>query len=385
MYKKYYSKFLANHQDVQHFACHSHHYWPDVTREAVLEYWDDSAKYVDGKWEYIFTHKIPETQKLIADELQLSSHQNIVFAPNTHEFVFRLLSSLPKNKINKILSTDSEFHSFDRQINRSAEENYIHYDLVPTQPFDTFSARFIQKIKSEKYDMIFFSHVFFNSGMAVKDLEEIVAAVTDTDTIIVIDGYHSFMALPINLSKLEDKIFFLAGSYKYAQGGEGACFMVCPKNSTLRPEYTGWFAELENIEGHTTEVFYPNTALRFAGSTMDFTALYRLNSVLKLFKSIHLNAEKIHHYIQGLQASFLIELAEQKHHYLTEKNILSVDYQHHGHFFSFALPSPDHARKCHDELKKHGILTDYRGSRLRFGFGLYHDGNYNLSAIKNIN
>lgn len=385
MYKKYYSLFLANHQNVQHFACHSHHYWPDITREAILEYWDDSAKYVDGKWEHIFTHKIPETQKLIADELHLSDYNQIVFAPNTHEFVYRLISSLPKNKKNKILSTDSEFHSFDRQINRSQEENYIECELVPTQPFDTFTSRFMAKIKSENYDMIFFSHVFFNSGMAIKSLEEIIDAVQSNDTIIVIDGYHSFMALPINLSKLEDRIFFLAGSYKYAQGGEGACFMVCPKSSRLRPEYTGWFAELENIEGHTKEVFYPNSALRFAGSTMDFTALYRLNSVLKLFKQIGLNAEKIHQYVQGLQRNFLAELAKQQHHYLTEKNILSVDYNHHGHFFAFALPSPEHAKKCHDELKKSGVLTDYRGSRLRFGFGLYHDGNYDLSGLKEIN
>lgn len=95
----------------------------------------------------------------------------------------------------------------DRQINRSQEESYIECELVPTQPFDTFTSRLMAKIKSENYDMIFFSHVFFNSGMAIKNLEEIVDAVQSNDTIIVIDGYHSFMALPINLSKLEDRIF----------------------------------------------------------------------------------------------------------------------------------------------------------------------------------
>ena len=59
MYKQWYSHFLKNHPGVQHFACHSHHYWPDVTREAHLQYWEDSAKYVDDKWGHFFSEIIP--------------------------------------------------------------------------------------------------------------------------------------------------------------------------------------------------------------------------------------------------------------------------------------------------------------------------------------
>ncbi len=385
MYQKFYQHFLNANKNLQHFASHSHHYWPDVTREAQLKYWDDSAKYVDQKWEYFFTKKIPNVQQLIANELKLKNSNNIVFAPNTHEFVFRLLSCLDKNKVNNILTSDSEFHSFDRQINRSVEEKYLNVKVIPTQPFDNFEARFIDSIKQNHYDLIFLSHVFFNSGMAVKNLNAIVEAVNDSDTIIVIDGYHSFMALPVDLSTLENKIFFLGGSYKYAQGGEGACFMVCPENSSLRPEYTGWFAELEKIDNHSSEVFYPDSALRFAGSTMDYSSLYRLESVLELFKENNITSSKIHSYIQTLQKSFLDELANYDHHYLREKNILSVDYKHHGHFFTFALPSNEHAKKYHKLLKENNIITDYRGSRLRFGFGLYHSNNYDLSALKEIN
>ena len=384
MYKNFYSRFLKDKENIQHFACHSHHYWPDVTRDAMLEYWDDSAKYVDDKWGYIFSTKIPKVQKLIARELNLSRPESIVFAPNTHEFVFRIFSCLDKNKKNKVLTTDSEFHSFDRQVHRSIEEGYLDVTFIPTQPFDTFEQRFIEKLKNEKFDLVFFSHVFFNSGMAIRDLNKIIESVNN-EAIIVVDGYHSFMALPIDLKSIEDRIFFVAGSYKYAQGGEGACFLVCPPGSNLRPEYTGWFAELENIEGHTKEVFYPQSALRFAGSTMDFSAIYRLEKVLELFNEHNLNAQKIHNYVQELQNKFILELEKYQHHYLREKNILIIDYNHHGHFLTFALPSPEHAKKYHDELKKYGIITDFRGSRLRFGFGLYHDGNYDLSALTKIN
>ena len=92
MYKKYYSRFLTANPHIQHYASHSHHFWPDVTREAGIQYWDDSAKYVDDKWNHIFGEKIPAVQKLIAEVLKLSHPEQIVFAPNTHELVYRLIS-----------------------------------------------------------------------------------------------------------------------------------------------------------------------------------------------------------------------------------------------------------------------------------------------------
>ncbi|MGE5085672.1 MAG: selenocysteine lyase, partial [Bacillota bacterium] len=103
MYKYLYRRFLEANPQQLHFACHSHHYWPDVSREAHLQYWDDSAKYVDEKWGYLVSQKIPHAQKLIAENLNLSKPEQIVFAPNTHEFVFRLLSALDWTKKVRIL------------------------------------------------------------------------------------------------------------------------------------------------------------------------------------------------------------------------------------------------------------------------------------------
>jgi selenocysteine lyase/cysteine desulfurase len=381
MYKKYYNLFLEANPGIQHYASHSHHYWPDITRESMLEYWDDSARLVDDKWNYIFEKKVPETQKLIADILKLSAPDQIVFAPNTHEFVYRLLSCFdPRQKIT-LLSTDSEFYSFDRQVNRLSEDNLVEVTKVATLPFDNFEERFIEKIKGNSYNMIFLSHVFFNSGMAVSNLKKIVDAVTDS-TIIVIDGYHGFMALPTDLSEIESRVFYMAGSYKYAQGGEGCCFMHVPKNSELRPLYTGWFAGFGDLSNNTGTVNYAGNGLRFAGSTMDYSALYRLNAVLNLFKKENLTVEKIHAHIQKLQKNFRDHLFKIDHHYLVEKNILSLDYKYHGHFLTFAMPSPEHTKALHDELRSKKIWTDYRSSRLRFGFGLYQNDCIDLTAIK---
>jgi hypothetical protein len=40
-----------------------------------------------------------------------------------------------------------------------------------------------------------------------------VGTVADEEALVVIDGYHGFLALPTDLSKIEDRVFYLAGGY----------------------------------------------------------------------------------------------------------------------------------------------------------------------------
>ena len=56
-------------------------------------------------------------------------------APNTHEFVSRLLSCCPTERSPRLLTTDGEFHSFRRQSERLAEEGLIVLCAVPAEPF----------------------------------------------------------------------------------------------------------------------------------------------------------------------------------------------------------------------------------------------------------
>lgn len=369
MYKKYYSRFLAAQSPVLHFACHSHHYWPDVTRDAHIKYWDDSAKYVDDKWGHFFSNAIPKAQSFIAKNLNLSSGENIVFAPNTHEFVFRLLSQFLENKTIKILTTDSEFYSFDRQINRLSEWSHVEVIKVPTQPFATFSERFIEAAQKTNFDLIFFSHVFFNSGFAC-DIDSILMDLKKGPHTIVVDGYHSFMALPIDFKSHEDRVFFLAGSYKYAQGGEGGCFLHVPHGTSHRPAYTGWFAELAHLDNVSAATAYPTSAMQYAGSTMDYSAIYRLNAALELFAEDGITPAEIHAHIRNLQRVFIEEMKKNSHPLLNESTLLYYG-ENLGHFLTFELPSANQTKEIVDALKDKHVITDSRGNRLRFGFGLY--------------
>ncbi|MFZ3231174.1 MAG: aminotransferase class V-fold PLP-dependent enzyme [Pseudobdellovibrio sp.] len=381
MYKRYYTHFLKANQGIQHYTAHSHHFWPDVTRDATVQYWDDSAKYTDEKWDYFFSHKIPVTQKLIADILQLTNPSQIAFAPNTHEFVYRLLSCFEFNKQIRILTTDSEFYSFDRQIDRLAEDKKVSVDKVVAESLIDFEERFIQKLKSNSYDMVFISQVFFNSGYALPNIEKIVKAIQDEKTMIVVDGYHGFMAVPTNLSSIEDRIFYLAGSYKYAQAGEGCCFMHVPKECRLRPSYTGWFAGGSKLLNNNEIISYADNGFRFAGATMDFSALYRLHSVLDLFKQDDLTVDKIHCHVQQMQLNFKNHLRQLNSKMLSLEKLIEVDPNHQGHFLTFRMHDLEQVKKVHDVLNKNKIKTDFRGNRLRFGFGLYQESCINLQSV----
>lgn len=385
MYQQFYQRFLQANAGKQHFACHSHHYWPDVTRDAMLEYWDDTARLVDDKWQYIFAEKVPQTQQLIADILQLPQPEQIVFAPNTHELVMRLLSCFDLRQPLHILTTDSEFYSFSRQVKRLVEYDNITIEVIPTEPYATFEQRFIAAAEARSPHFIFCSQVFFNSGVALTDLTGFVQKLAAcTDAMIAIDGYHAFMALPTDLSSIAERIFYLAGSYKYAQGGEGCCFMAVPLSSTDRPLYTGWFAEFGTLAAEkSATVLYSEDGYRFAGATMDFSALYRLNAVLRLFKQQGISVGRIHQYVQQLQRVFLAKLTEAQHGKLHTSSLLTNNLDYHGHFLTFRCGNPAEVAELAAMLKRNSIETDYRGDRLRFGFALYHNSEqYDLSCLK---
>jgi selenocysteine lyase/cysteine desulfurase len=386
MYQQFYQHFLKANPGKQHFACHSHHYWPDVTRDATLAYWDDSALLVDDKWELVFGEKVPAVQHHIARILKLPEAGQIVFAPNTHEFVMRLLSCFDWSKPLTVVTTDSEFHSFHRQINRLCELTTVNVIRVPTEPFASFAQRFEAAVAAQPVDLVFFSQVFFNSGVGIKDLPALVQALDKvTDAMIVVDGYHGFMAVPTDLSAIAERIFYLAGSYKYAQGGEGCCFLAVPQGSDHRPIYTGWFAEFgELANAKQGQVQYANNGYRFAGATMDCSALYRVLAVFELYQQQDLSVEKVQDYIQSLQYSFLALLDEMQHPLLNRTHLLDKQNQQQGQFLTFRFAAEEVARIA-AALKQQGIVTDYRGDRLRFGFALYHNAaDYDLSCLKDI-
>lgn len=354
-----------------HLAAHSHHWWPDVTCEAQMRAWQDAARLADEKWEPVFAGLIPAVQRGIAARLNLPDPSTIAVAPNTHEFVRRILSALPIGRPPRILTTDGEFHSFSRQIARLEEDSLVAVERVPAEPPASFDARFRERAAAGGHDLVFVSQVFFNSAAIGPDLDALASVVPEDETLLVVDAYHGFMAVPTDLSRIAHRAFYTAGGYKYAMAGEGCCFLHCPPGYAPRPRDTGWFAAFGSLAAAQAGVPYAEGGARFLGATFDPTGLYRMAAVFSWLDGIGVTVEAIHDHVLALQERFLGAVDAADILPLLEARLVTPvgPGTDRGHFLTFETAS---APEIYARLLAQGIVTDVRADRIRFGFGCYH-------------
>lgn len=356
-WKHLFSKSLAANPDRLHFAAHSHHLWPDASHAGHLEAWDDAAALADHKWDKIMGPVWSQAQQHVADELQLPDPATLCFAPNTHDFIVRLLSAIPARPV-RVLATDGEFHSFRRQMTRWVEAGEVLLETVPPETL-------LETARSGRFDLIFASQVLFNSGTILSALDGLAELARPDGPWVVIDGYHGFMAVETDLSSIADRVFYLSGGYKYAMAGEGACFLHAPAGYAERPVVTGWYAAFDDLALSPGDVGYAPDGRRFLGSTFDPSGLYRFNAVQNMLRGEGLTTAVISDHVAGLQARFLQDCP------MAGLDLLNpLDGGPHARFLAF---KGDRAAKLHGLLAGQNVVTDVRGDVLRIGFALYHD------------
>lgn len=360
--KPHFSKFLSSRPARLHFAAHSHHPWPDVSYQAHKQAWLDAAESADDKWDHIFGTLMPRVRNRIAVILGLETGDTLTFAPNTHEFVARIFSCLEPPV--RVLSSDAEFHAFTRQSRRWEEAGLAIVDRVPAEPFDTFAERFTKETRAGVHDLIFLSEVFFNSGFVVPELDRVVSSISEEKAFVVIDGYHAFMARPTNVGSVQDRVFYLAGGYKYAMSGEGVCFLHSPPGYGARPVNTGWYAGFGQLETGISELIpYAEDGSRFSGATLDPSGVYRMDAVLGWLEDEGVTPADIADHVAGLQRRLLAGE-------VVPGDLVPPPPIDRGNFLTFEL---DDAQGLYHKLHDRGVITDYRGDRIRIGFGIYHN------------
>ncbi len=342
---------------------HSHQAWPDVGFEAQAEAWLDAARYVDDKWEHAF--KRADRVKAGFAGLLGEPGATIALAASTHELVVRLLSALPLGDRRRLLTTDGEFHTIRRQLDRLAEEG-IEVIRVAESPVETVAARLARAVQARPA-LVLVSAVFFDSGRIARGLPELAAACRRHGAPLLVDSYHALDVVPFSIAA-EDlgDAYVVGGGYKYCQLGEGNCFLRIPPDCDLRPAITGWFSEFTALtsrerEGRTS---YGAGGERFAGATYDPASHYRATRVFDFFAE------------QGLTPALLREVSQHQIGVLADTfDGLDLDPRIINRDRSAPLPetagflalrSP-RARELTERLHARGVLVDARGEVLRFG------------------
>jgi kynureninase len=343
---------------------HSHQAWPDVAFEGQIAAWADAAELVDEKWSRA------EEQ---ADRVRrgfarlLDDHAGVVaLGQNTHELVIRFLSALDLRQRPRLITTDGEFHTVRRQLDRLAEEGALEIVKVGADPPEAISDRIVAAL-SQRTAAVLVSSVLFASARIVPNLETVLASCRGAGAELLVDAYHHLNVIPFSLHSegLEDA-FVVGGGYKYCQLGEGNCFLrVPPGRERLRPVLTGWFSEFGRLtERAAGQIPYGEGPARWAGSTYDPTSHYRAARVFDFFEE------------EGLSPALLRQISRHQIQLLAEQfdaldldpKILardrSVPMEAIGGFL--ALEGARAGDLC-GRLRRRGVLTDFRGDLLRLG------------------
>ncbi len=354
---------------------HSHQAWPDVAFEAQQRAWLDAAELVDDKW---------ARAAEVADEVRAhwrrllgGADGDMALGQNTHELVTRLLSALlpmlcPTSPTSltrptrptrpKLVTTDGEFHTIRRQLDRLAEEG-VQVVKEPAHPAETLAERLASRV-DDRTACVLVSSVLFATAEIVPHLSALANACERHGSELLIDAYHHLNVVPFDKGGLE-RAFVVGGGYKYCQLGEGNCFLRVPAGCTLRPVLTGWFSEFAKLAAgkRPGEVPYGVGAARFAGATYDPTSHYRAAAVFAFHVQMGLTPERLRA-ISLHQTRMLADLilALNLDPWLAALVPLAPERR-----AGFVAIRAQRAEELVSSLRARGMFADSRGDILRLG------------------
>ena len=394
---RHYSRFRVTERIL--LTGHSHQAWPDVSFDAQQRAWLDAATLVDDKW---------ERAAEVADDVREGWRRllndpggDIALGQNTHELVVRLLSALlvvngsgtraspstdavhvgtqahasinaaqgaPKFPTsaarNSLVTTDGEFHTIRRQVDRLEEEG-VTVLRVAAPPVDTLAER-LAALVDERVACVLVSSVLFETAEIVPHLSAVADACTTHGAELLVDAYHHLNAVPFDLRSLGlDRAFVTGGGYKYCQLGEGNGFLRIPPDCTLRPVFTGWFSEFAALADakRSGEIRYGAGPARFAGATYDPTAHYRAAAVFAFHQEMGLTASRLRE-INRHQVRLLEREVRALDLPPSLAAVVEIPGDRRGGFLAIRSP---HANEVVGALRRRGVSTDARGALLRVG------------------
>jgi selenocysteine lyase/cysteine desulfurase len=272
---------------------------------------------------------------------------------------------LPLGARPRLVTTDGEFHTIRRQLDRLEEEG-LEVIRVPEAPLESLATR-LRRAVDDRTALVLVSAVFFDTGRIARGLGEVAASCRRHGARFLLDAYHALNVVPVSLADEGlDDAFVVGGGYKYCQLGEGNCFLRIPYDTDLRPVVTGWYSEFTALAERQRpgQVAYGEGGDRFAGATYDPTSHYRAAAVFDFFQEEGLTPALLREVSQhqiGLLASAFDALDLDPAVATRDRTVPLSDV---GGFLALRSPAATSLAK---RLHARGVLTDARGQVLRLG------------------
>ena len=356
---RHYSKFRVGERLL--LTGHSHQAWPDVGFEAQQRAWLDAAEYVDLKWERA-AEQARQVRAGFAALMGIGPEQ-IALGQNTHELVTRWLSALPLRARPRLVTTDGEFHTIRRQMDRLAEEE-LEVVKVAAHPCETLVER-LGRAVDDRTAGVLVSSVLYETAEIVPGLDRLAHACERAGAGLLVDAYHHLNVVPFEVAAAGlDTAFITGGGYKYCQLGEGNCLLRVPAGTRLRPVITGWFAEFEALEQRADgRVEYGPGAAAFTGATYDPTSHYRAATVFAFHAEHGLTPTRLRE-TSRRQVSLLKTAVERLDLNPAVARVAPMPEERRGGFLALRMPEAPAVARA---LRARGVFADARGDVLRLG------------------
>lgn len=359
---RHYTRFRVGERML--LSGHSHQAWPDVGFEGQMEAWTDAAEFVDEKW----PRAEAKAERVRRGYGKLLGEPDAVIglAPNTHELLVKVISALPLAKRPKLVTTDGEFHTIRRQLDRLSEEPWIEIVKVSASPASSISDRLVQAT-DDRTAAVLASSILYKNAHVVPNLRSVAERCRKVGAEFVVDAYHQINVIPFSVEKdgFSDA-FVTGGGYKYCELGEGNAYLrVPPGREGFRPIVTGWFSEFARLTKQVRPgVAYGEGGAKWASATYDPTSHYRAARVFDFFDAQGLTPELLEgsyrHQVGLLAKSF--DALDLDPKVITRDR--SVPLSQIGGFL--AIESP-HSEALKRELLRRNVQIDIRGTTMRFG------------------
>ncbi|PHV10729.1 aminotransferase class V-fold PLP-dependent enzyme [Chitinimonas sp. BJB300] len=254
-----------------------------------------------------------------------------------------------------VLATDAEFDSIDHILKQYAAKGRANVRWVASRDDGLIHVEDMIAGLAE-VDLLVVSHIFFATGQILEGLPTLIAAAHAAGTRVLLDVYHSYGVLPLDLIALGVD-YAIAGSYKYLRGGPGVCWLyIAPhlldhRHTTLD---TGWFAKRDPFAyQRPVPPQFADGGDAWLESTFNPLGFYQARSGLALIAA--LGVDRLRAY--SLRQKQL--LAEN----LADQGVASFGASvHYGAFITLPHAEP---KRLAEQLKQMGINGDARAAGLR--------------------
>lgn len=311
----------------------------------------------------------------IAVLLGAASRQWVVPKTSAGQGLRAVLNSMSDHgHVPNVVATRGEFDSCDVILKTYAQKGRAKIRWVEPdsrQPIELYSVPSLKAALDSQVDLVLCSQVLFATGQVLVDIPDLVAAAHRVGAKVIVDTYHSFGVVPLEWEgsgrySLGGADFLIGGSYKYARGGPGACWLaIHPRHldsnhatARLTTLDTGWFAKEEPFAYQR-----PDPPLMAEGgdgwleSTPPVLTAYQANSGLQLLREIGVGRLRDYNLLQQQQLCAAMKSVGVG---MYEPD----DWERRG---AFALLPHPRASELSHRLLQQGLNTDARNGCVRFG------------------